>query len=146
LSRRPSIVVHVRRTDYRTFGNEALGWDLRLPWSYYDDCLARIDDRDRHQILFIGDDLDDVERRYGTMPNATFERNAPIVDFQLLQAADAAIISNSSYAWWGAYLGTPGRPVFAPRNWLGFKAGFEWPAGIATVPWTWVDVRPGDVT
>ena len=140
LCRMPTIVIHYRRTDYRKVGNPSLGLDMRLPHAYYDVCLARIPDLNKHQVFVVGDDLTAARAHYRGRDNFFFEENEPIVDFQLLLAADTAIISNSSFAWWAAWLNPSRRPVFGPKHWLGFKAGSEWPAGITSQPWTWVDV------
>ena len=135
-----SVVLHFRRTDYQQVGSTQLGFDLRLPLAYYDACLNRIKDLPHCQVILVGDDLREAAEHYRGRSNFFFERNEPMVDFQLIQAADIAIISNSSFAWWAAYLGKPGRTIFAPKNWLGFKAGFEYPTGICSVPWCWVEV------
>lgn len=139
----PSVVVHCRRTDYQEFGNPQLGYDLRLPRAYYEACLARIARLDEYQVFFVGDDLSEAKACYGGRRNFYFEENEPILDFQLLQAGDVLIVSNSTFAWWAAYLNTTHRQVFAPRNWLGFKVGQEWPVGISLSAWNWIEV-PAD--
>jgi hypothetical protein len=50
-----------------------------------------------------------------------------------------AKLSNSSYAWWGAYLNTkPNKKIYAPNNWAGYNIGIEYPAGIMTKDFIWV--------
>ena len=58
----------------------------------------------------------------------------PACDLALMRACDHAIIANSSFSWWGAWLGDrPGRTVIAPRVW--FKAV---PAFRDIVPARWL--------
>jgi hypothetical protein len=140
LRRTPNVVLHCRRMDYREFGNPSLGYDLRLPLSYYDSCLREITDLEQRQVFVVGDDIGELEQAYGGKSNFHFERNDPITDFQLLASAEIAVLSNSSFSWWAGFLGRPGRTVFAPDKWLGFKAGYEYPRGICSMPWRWMNV------
>ena len=39
-------------------------------------------------------------------------------DLYLLSQSDVVIMSNSSFAWWGAFLGIE-KKVFAPSTWFG---------------------------
>ena len=63
------------------------------------------------------------------------------MDFQLLLHADKLIISNSSFAWWGAYLNKNKTEVFVPQYWLGFKVDKEIPADIIPARFISVPVR-----
>ncbi len=43
---------------------------------------------------------------------------------------NGAILSPSSFAWWGSYLMKNRDVVFVPKYWLGFKSKVEFPMGI----------------
>jgi hypothetical protein len=68
--------------------------------------------------------------------------NAPVldwIDLQLMAACDWHVISNSTYAWWGAFLSQDPEPIY-PSNWFGTlvrgytDASLMFPPGWVQVP------------
>ena len=133
LLRAPYICCHVRRTDYERGG-------IVLPISYYRECLDLVRAHSSAPVVFVGDDLEEVERELGGNPGIQLEYNDEIVDLQLLINAAVVVTSNSSFGWWGSWLGRAGRPVYAPKDWLGFKTGRERPRGVLPADWRQVAV------
>lgn len=137
---RKRVVVHIRRSDYAEFGNPEIGFDLCLPVSYYKRCLAQIGELDSADVYFVGDDPEFSRKTFGNKPRFQHMAGTVIEDFQLIQSADIAVISNSTFAWWAAYLASkPVARIYAPRYWLGFKVGREYPAGIMHPNWQWTE-------
>jgi hypothetical protein len=62
-------------------------------------------------------------------------------DIYLMSLCRHAVIANSTFSWWGAWLGDtqPNRIVIAPQKWFGYAAGLE---GKDIVPERWVKL-PG---
>ncbi len=135
-----NIVIHIRRTDYINWGSDELGYGLSLPYQYYKNALDSVDVADKN-IIFISDDIAFVKENF-QLPGAIYsENNSEIFDLQLLMQADILILSNSTFAWWGAYLNEKKSRVFYPEYWLGFKKmKKEWPAGIGCTNWIKVAV------
>lgn len=137
-----TIVLHVRRTDYLKWniGEKYGGENPSLPFSYYESVLKKFD-LNKYKIVFISDDIEAVKIHFGTHENYHYENNNEIIDLQLLQHADVLCISNSSFSWWGAYLNEkPNKLVFAPKYWLGFKTGIEYPKNIICEEWTEIEI------
>jgi hypothetical protein len=132
---KPTIVVHVRRTDYLTFGGDHVGGiNLTLPETYYQEALSKLPTLECN-VLFLSDDIAFVKQQF-KVPNAIYaERNSEIVDFQLIMQADYLILANSSFSWWGAYLNKGAKKVIAPMFWLGIKINKEYPVGINCADW-----------
>ncbi|HEY0054084.1 MAG TPA: alpha-1,2-fucosyltransferase [Pedobacter sp.] len=133
-----TIAVHIRRTDYLKYGKR----DISLPIEYFKDRLAEIENIDSYKVIFVSDDIPFVKASFTEKPNYIFSSNEEIIDFQIIQNADIAIISNSSFGWWAAYLNKKPGKIFAPKNWLGFRIGAEHPKGIMTKKFIWKDVIP----
>jgi hypothetical protein len=130
------IVVHIRRTDYLTYGKR----DISLPIEYFQKQLGLIKNLDAYKIFFVSDDIDFVRKAFPSKENYIFSKNSEIIDFQLIMNADIAIISNSTFAWWAAYLCEKKNLVIAPKYWFGFRIGREHPKGIMTDRFEWVNV------
>ncbi|MHA4895118.1 alpha-1,2-fucosyltransferase [Pedobacter sp. PWIIR3] len=131
-----TIVVHIRRTDYLNYGKR----DISLPMEYFKrrlDALGNIDD---YLVYFVSDDMPHVKSFFEQKPNYIYSLNNEITDFQIIKNADIAIISNSSFAWWAAYLSEKQNEVYAPKNWLGFRIGKEHPKKVMTDKFIWCDV------
>jgi Glycosyl transferase family 11 len=134
-----SIAVSFRRGDYNSL-------DWTLPLSYYDEAielvLAKFPDS---TLVFFGDDSAFIElaieryARLGRTLNALDVGRDPISQLALMAACDHCIISNSSFAWWGAWLGDRMHPrgdrvVVSPR---------EYGEEGDRVPERWLTLRTG---
>jgi hypothetical protein len=115
-------IIHIRRTDY-------VAINISLPVSYYKDAITKIAAPDV-EYIFISDDPAFIESEFAFIPHKYVSTQSEIIDFQFLMDADICILSCSSFSWWGAWLNqNPNKQVYAPRYWLGFKEGKEFPAG-----------------
>ncbi|WP_316788106.1 alpha-1,2-fucosyltransferase [Pedobacter frigoris] len=131
-----TITVHIRRTDYLKYGKR----DISLPITYFEKVLNEIKDVDSYTVFFVSDDIDYVREYFKEKPNYVYSMNNEIIDFQIIQNSDIAIISNSSFGWWAAYLSPKKNMVYAPKNWLGFRIGKEHPKKIMTDRFIWCEV------
>jgi hypothetical protein len=132
-SKEKTIVVHIRRTDYLKYGKR----DISLPIEYFKQRLDAIENKDDYRIIFCSDDMPFVKENFPAKPNYLFSDNDEITDFQVLMNADIAIISNSTFAWWAAYLSPKKNRVIAPKNWMAFHIGKEHPKGVMTSKFEW---------
>jgi hypothetical protein len=130
------IAVHIRRTDYLNYGKR----DISLPLEYFQHRLDCIKDVEQYKVLFVSDDIESIKGYFVHGNNYIFATNEQIIDFQVIMNADIAIISNSSFSWWAAYLSPKNNLVYAPKNWLGFRIGKEHPKMIMTKKFVWCDV------
>ena len=131
-----TIVVHIRRTDYLKYGKR----DISLPIDYFKNRLEEIQDLDSYKVFFVSDDVPFVKATFSEKPNFIFSTHDEIIDFQIIQHADIAIISNSSFGWWAAYLNKKASQIIAPKNWMGFRIGAEHPKGVMTPKFIWKEV------
>jgi hypothetical protein len=135
----PSVAVHFRRGDYvhNTAFNERLGV---LSADYYERAIARIREQFPDATLFIwSDDIEAVSREFRPPGSHVFVRTTQpwhsFDDMRLMSACDHAIISNSTFAWWAAWLNpSPSKIVIAPKLWRR-SAPEEWRQAI---PENWV--------
>lgn len=136
-----TLVIHFRRSDYERFYIPDLDdSDFRLPLEYYTNCIQQIRKISEYKIIIIGD-YEDIDLSSLGL-DTKFEKNDFIVDFQLLQNADALILSNSSFAWWAAMLNDKkDKVIYAPKFWIGFKQNVEYPKGIMSPQWNWIDTN-----
>lgn len=118
----PSAAVHFRRGDYArnpTFHSELGVVDL----GYYRAAVARLREACPGITLYVfSDDIDAVEREFDPAGPAVFVREVDhwhaYDKIRLMSLCDHAVISNSTFAWWGAWLNpNPGKCVIAPTPW-----------------------------
>ena len=122
-----AVSLHIRRTDY-------LDHPLMYPCpvDYYHAAIGRmLAEVDAPHFIVFSDDPA-WTRRHVRIPApcaATYvTHNAgenSYEDLRLMSACAHHIISNSTFAWWGAWLNpSPGKRVVAPRQW--FREGARW--------------------
>ena len=125
------LAIHYRLGDYVNWGNESLGGkDMTLPISYFKNALNEITDLESYKIHIISDEIDKVKEKFCFLKSAYYFSENEIVDFQLLMHAHTLIISNSTFAWWAAFLSTNVKQVLAPEHFVGFKINKDFPEGI----------------
>ncbi|MES2480156.1 MAG: alpha-1,2-fucosyltransferase [Bacteroidota bacterium] len=136
------IAVHLRRTDYKGFVVPGLqGDDFTLPISYYKNTINLIANPNSLPIVFVSDDPEVVEELFPEIGTKIISRNDAITDFQILQNASVLVTSNSTFAWWAAYLNDyADNNIYCPKYFLGFKENKEIPVHIYPENWKQVQV------
>lgn len=104
--------IHVRRGDYLQLSNKFIG----LTMDYYNKALSKVN---ADKYLVFSDDIEWCKKNFSG--NFTFVHEVNYIDMFLMSRCDYNIISNSSFAWWGAYLGNG--MVIAPKTW--FAPGYR---------------------
>jgi len=139
-SNKHKIFVHIRRLDYITescFGIKG----LTLPLSYYKNCIRWFEDNIENPFfVFLSDDTEFVEYCFNDIKNKIIFNNEIGVDFAIIVLCKSGIVANSSFSWWGAYLMKERYQVFAPKYWMGYKSHKEFPKGIYTDKFRFIDV------
>lgn len=120
---RPRVAVSFRRGDYNT-----MGW--ALPLDYYERAMDLVAGRvGPATVVCFGDDpafvalMGDRLARYGDVVDAVALGADPLAQLALMRTCDHHVIANSSFAWWGAWLGadpaTGEHLVVAPAEFAG---------------------------
>jgi hypothetical protein len=136
-----TVAVSFRRGDFNVF-------EAGLPLEYYDRAMRQIAKTvSAPTYVIFGDDPAFVEmfveraehRGHVAVSGLAFGRD-PITQLRLLSECEHAVLSNSTFAWWGAWLGDrrgdPDRAVIAP-TWFDWKIRHGW---------TVLEEVPGTVT
>jgi len=117
----PSVCLHVRRGDYVSLYQDKFGL---LGPDYYRNALHTLKERHSNLTVFVfSDDIDSAERELHLDLPHYFVRATEHHNFhdkiRLMALCNHAIISNSTFAWWGAWL-IPGKEktVIAPKPWF----------------------------
>lgn len=116
----PAVAVHVRRGDYvsTSYGSNLLG---ACGVAYYERAWAHVPSDARYFVF-----SDDPEWAAANLkppgPTRVIDHNqgaASIEDLRLMSACRHFIIANSTFSWWGAWLGErPDSVVVAPDPWF----------------------------
>ena len=126
------VSLHIRRTDYIVNNNHPL-----QPMSYYENALKLFDKN--VQILVFSDDPAWCQEQELFADDSIMisEGNDADVDMCLMSKCNYHIIANSSFSWWGAWLGNSEK-VVAPSNWFADSCADKSVKDMVFGDWTWV--------
>jgi hypothetical protein len=119
-----ALCVHVRRGDYvsNPLFNRILG---ALSPDYYSESLNRLGQiRKIDEVFVFSDDIDWCRQNLKFDKKTTFVSKEIVPDnhhvhLYLMSQCSDFIISNSTFAWWAAWLSVcPGKEVFGPAKWF----------------------------
>lgn len=131
-----SVFIHIRRGDYLQFPRHPI-----IPITYYEKCMSEFT---THTHFFVfSDDVEWIK----TQPQFSNNSSVTIIDSNdeiyslafMSLCKKGAICANSSFSWWGAFLGAHGArsSVYVPMPWM-FQCtiGGLFPEEWNTVQWT----------
>ena len=125
------ISLHIRRTDYISNPNHPA-----QPLEYYQKALRQLPDV---PVIIFSDDPKWCHEQQMFEDDERFVVSDNDTDFDLclMTKCKYHIIANSSYSWWGAWLGKSEK-VIAPRNWFGASCAHKSVEDMAFGDWTWL--------
>lgn len=125
-----TVSLHIRRGDYisNESANKLMGV---LPLSYYEEAINILEKKlDNFNVFVFSDDIDWV--KYNLKLSSKYLRDVCFVDgggrqdyedMYLMSKCRHHIIANSTFSWWGAWLGEKDDSmIIAPKNWFKDKA------------------------
>lgn len=120
-----SVFILVRRGAYASEPEVRASHGL-VPLEYYKSCVDKIAQYvpDPHFFVFTNDDdrdwtKENLNLKFPTIYVDHNDKNNYNEDLRLMSQCKHAICSNSSWAWWGAWLITnPQKIVYAPKKWF----------------------------
>lgn len=109
-----SIGVHIRRGDYVNHPDY-----YQLPITWYIQAITSIPNWQDYTIYFVSDDMNYCKVHFECLPNAQFIYGTDIEHLMLLSLCDEHVLSNSTFAWWGAYLSNNRSPIYSGKYFRG---------------------------
>lgn len=105
------VSMHIRRTDYLDFVDR---WGDLFSDGFYNEATKSINDETENVLIFTDDN--DFARQHFTKPNYHVIDKNEYVSLYMMTRCNRHIMSNSSFAWWGAYL-SGNDNIICPRPW-----------------------------
>lgn len=124
-----SCSIHVRRNNYLSlkYIYEVLDMD------YYNGAIEYMEGIDIKKFIVFSDDMEWCKKNFRG-DKFIFIEDTDYVEMFLMSRCAHNIIANSSFSWWGAWLGDArARRVIAPIKWFSNKIPSD-----SIVPWNWI--------
>ena len=123
------VFIHIRRGDYNV--HTVYGKSTLLPLSYYKDQIEWfIQNIKKPFFIFLSDEPNFIEEEFKYIDNKLISSDKHYgTDLAIMTKCNSAILSPSSFSWWGSYLMKSRDTVFGPKYWLGFNSGVEYQSG-----------------
>tara|TARA_A100001515_G_scaffold137375_1_gene129921 strand:+ start:58 stop:825 length:768 start_codon:yes stop_codon:yes gene_type:complete len=118
-----TVSMHLRKTDYTQLHE----YHYNQTDEYYQEAFAKMSEYFGDEIIpvIFSDDVKWCKNNMKWLPeNTVYMENDLNVDLCVMSWCNAHIIANSSFSWWGAWLG--GGKTIAPKNWFGPKGPQDW--------------------
>lgn len=124
IQKQPSCFIHVRRTD--TLKQAEIEYHGRCSDAYYKRAIQHIRNKDPYVRFFVFSDDPDWCRDSFLKDFTVVNGNPAHEDLWLMSMCNHAILPNSTFGWWGAWLGDQqkDRIVIAPSKW--FNVGLNY--------------------
>ena len=136
------VAVHLRFGDYAQWS--VLGKKgVCLPGSYYKKAMEQIAQTLKNPVFVVfSDDKNEAEKVIGNKYETVyFEGGASGIDIAGISLCSHAIISASTFSWWGAFLITdPIKIILAPKYWAGYKSAVWYPIDIQTKYFKYIEI------
>ena len=114
--KKKKVGIHLRLGDYRAKSTE--GVFHKIDYSLYlNDATKHFGDD--YEFLIFSDDLNLLKQEVNLKNFVNLENDNEIEDLYSLSQCDNLIMSNSSFSWWGAFLGKTKEKVICPNKWFG---------------------------
>lgn len=133
-------VIHIRGGDYLTTVFKEINTHAVIPEVWFKEQLRFLKNEYLpNYIHVVGDDASYLRDCCSHLEFEVMQViQSPMEDFVKLMTSRYLIISNSSFAWWAAFLNIHEDPIIiAPKNWVGFHVGKEYPKGIMNSNFLW---------
>ncbi len=117
-----TLSIHVRRGDYVEL-KDKFGLLSKVYFETASEQALAVSNRKIKRVLLFSDDIPEAKKlmegiNFGTIPISTVEGLSDEEELFLMAQSDLLIISNSTFSWWAAKLGTRPKIVFAPDKWF----------------------------
>ncbi len=117
-----SVMIHIRRGDYAS-DPKTLEIHGLCSTKYYEEAIQYIEDRVSNPFFFIfSDDINWAKSNLNLPENTIYingNKSYPEIDMHLMSLCKHHIIANSTFSWWGAWLGNNTKKiVIAPKPWF----------------------------
>ena len=114
--KKKKVGIHFRLGDYRAKSTEGVFYNidyslyLKEATKYFgDEC----------EFLIFSDDINSLQREINFKGLVNLENDDEVEDLYALSQCDSIIMSNSSFSWWGAFLGKKKEKIISPDKWYG---------------------------
>ena len=114
--KKKKVGIHLRLGDYRAKSTK--GVFHKIDYSLYLNNATK-QFGDDYEFLIFSDDLNLLKQEVNLTNFVNLENDNEIEDLYSLSQCDSVIISNSSFSWWGAFLGKKKEKIICPDKWFG---------------------------
>ena len=124
------VFVHIRMGDYKDY--KVFGKSTLLPMNYFHSQIDWfIKNKKNPYFIFLSDEPEMIENEFVYVENKLIPKNNHFgVDFAIMTLCEGAILSHSSFGWWGSYMMGNRDIVFAPKHWVGFESDIHYGASL----------------
>ena len=127
------VSIHVRRDDYVKYAADF----PPITMDYLNQAMAHFPGR---KFLVFSDDIPWCQ---ANIPGGEYPNGDELQDLSLMASCGDHIIANSTFSWWGAYLGiNPNKKIITPHHtsWFGKNNGVKAPP-VDLLPPEWVQIK-----
>ncbi|MBP3853675.1 MAG: alpha-1,2-fucosyltransferase, partial [Erysipelotrichaceae bacterium] len=121
ISQKPSVSLHIRRTDYLNPANSPLYDNICTP-SYYQNAIDTVLKKEPNAHFYVFSDDKDYAKKHFTKERFTVVDSTgqeDLFDFFLMRFCRHHILANSTFSWWPAWLDdNPDSIICAPEKWI----------------------------